>query len=124
MHNALIFHRGSQFDFNLIPVFKAYDETAYIYQFPRTEQILNIYDLHTTYKLKDIDYSHMGAQLRIKHPYQIYELDEDVRRRVEFYLDMKPLLSHVQLIDVLETFNMFYLDDDDILRNFPLEEVW
>jgi hypothetical protein len=126
MHNTLVFHRGNQFNFNLQPLFKCYEETAYFYTLPNPENVMDLYDLYVGWRIKELNYTFekSGLETTLTQPWQLTGLPEDVQRHVEFLLDMKPYITKDDLIDVMETFNMMYVDDYSILRNYPIEEVW
>lgn len=129
MNNALTFHRRNIFEFNLLPVFKAYEECAQFQDIPTIEGIIDSYDLTVNWKLRELHetINPSEALLSVSHPWHyIPSLPSDVLKNMEELIGMKPNIETEELVNVLSCFSMSYLDHYDlvILNNFPIKEVW
>lgn len=126
MEHGINIYKRELFSFNILAIFEAYEETAAYYPYPTPERVIDIYDNTVDWKLRELDFSlnPYDSNKRYSHRWDLKTVSEDILKNLEELIGMKPLLETTELLEIMDTFNVMYVDEYGILNNFPVKAVW
>lgn len=114
------------FPFNTKLIMNIYSQVVKIWGEPNTEYILDIYDSSVQDLLSQLYYDISGEDVGVGayHPWRLDELSREQIYQLGYHIGTKTTLETHELKDVLNTFQMFYVDQYGDIYNFPITGVW
>lgn len=115
------------FPFEVDIIFRTYSEVVRLWELPTVELVRDLYDDTVNNRLRDLYFELNPSEAGVQryHPWSSLRLlSEDKINNLSELINMKVLLETRELIEVLDAYNIFYINDFEEYSNIPAKEVW
>lgn len=108
--------------FDVSPIFSVYEESLQYWKNPTPETLLSHYDMRVRDRVRELEVTYPLTERG--YPWgEASGINEDELELITDYLKIRPILLGYELIEVLDTYHMFYLHDGEF-HNMPFVGVW